>query len=35
VDLTLLVASLKRTPEERLRQLDEAAEFLAKARIVR
>lgn len=35
VDLTLLVESLKRTPEERLRQLDEAREFFAQARVVR
>jgi transcriptional regulator with XRE-family HTH domain len=35
VDLSLLVESLKRTPEERLRQLDEAREFFATARIVR
>jgi hypothetical protein len=35
VDLTLLVESLKRTPEERLQQLDEAREFFAHARVVR
>ena len=35
VDVSLLVESLKRTPEERLRQLDEAREFFTKARIVR
>jgi hypothetical protein len=35
VDVSLLVESLKRTPEERLRQLDEAREFFTQARIVR
>jgi hypothetical protein len=35
VDVSLLVESLKRTPEERLRQLDEAREFFATARIIR
>ncbi len=35
VDVSLLVESLKRTPEERLRQLDEAREFFSRARIVR
>jgi hypothetical protein len=35
VDVSLLVESLKRTPEERLRMLDEAREFFASARIVR
>ncbi|MDH4046008.1 MAG: hypothetical protein OEW06_16295 [Gemmatimonadota bacterium] len=35
VDISLLVESLKRTPEERLRQLDEVREFFATARIVR
>lgn len=35
VDISLLVESLRRTPEERLRQLDEAREFFATARIVR
>jgi len=35
VDVSLLVEALKRTPEERLRQLDEAREFFTSARIVR
>jgi hypothetical protein len=35
VDLTLLVESLKRTPEERLKQMDDLREFFAHARIVR
>jgi hypothetical protein len=35
VDVSLLVESLKRTPEQRLRQLDEAREFFTQARIVR
>ena len=35
VDVTLLVESLKRTPEERLRQMDDLREFFAHARIVR
>ena len=34
VDLSLLEAQLARTPAERLRQLDEAATFLARARVV-
>lgn len=35
VDLTLLVESLKRTPEERLEQMDDLRAFFAHARIVR
>ena len=35
VDVSLLVESLKRTPEERLRLLDEAREFFTMARVVR
>jgi hypothetical protein len=35
VDISLLEESLRRTPEERLRLLDEAREFFTSARIVR
>lgn len=34
VDITLLQESLKRTPAERLRRLDEAREFFTKAKVV-
>jgi hypothetical protein len=34
VDISLLVENLKRTPEERLRTLDEMSEFFRTARIV-
>jgi hypothetical protein len=32
IDLTLLIEQLRRTPEERLRILEEASEFIAAAR---
>ncbi|MDH3570272.1 MAG: hypothetical protein OER89_08800 [Gemmatimonadota bacterium] len=35
VDISLLEASLRLTPEQRLRRLDEAAEFFRKARMIR
>lgn len=34
IDISLLVENLKRSPEERLRTLDEAHEFLRSARVV-
>jgi hypothetical protein len=35
VDVSLLVETLKRTPEERLRRLDEAAEFFKTMKVLR